>query len=401
MSSTTKNHDDRGHKECSGSNAHRFPRCSGSVFLARKVGPLPPKRVTLYGTDTHELSEICVDDFLNHKLTGSDKELRYKEAKTFRDEQQIYAAEFYRDYIWDNVLENSITNKAWGIEDELYHTECEYMGGIADFWAVHINDKGQRVLHIVDFKNGTTPVPISHEQFIYYGICFRSMLREKKKDIDRLVTHLVQPNSMDGVVTQSKAYTPKQMDTKEQWFLKAIHKIYVEKKCTFKMGHWCQWCPGQSLCEKYGKKVEVETGLSLLQEDITLPDVKALTEKQAVALALNADKLNDLCKAAKAFIIGQHMEGHPIAGCKVIQTKPRRSLPKDTSKLEKRLAKEGFKNGDLYSSKLKGITALESLLGEKKKLLEKYIEFGKPTASVVPVDDPRPAATDLTSLLVD
>jgi hypothetical protein len=397
----SKTHETREHKECGGSNAHRFPRCPGSVFLARKVGKLPDKKASLYGTDTHELAEVCVTDFLNHKLLGTDKELNYRAAKAFRDEQQIYAAEFYRDHIWDEVLENSITNKAWGVEDLLHHPECEYMGGIADFWAAHINDKAERVLHITDFKNGTTPVDIKHEQFIYYGICFRAMLREKGKDIDRLVTHLVQPNSMDGVFTQKKAYTPKQLDAKEEWFLKAIHKIYVEKKCTFKTGHWCTWCNGQSLCEKYGKKVEVETGLSLLSTDIKLPDVQSLTEEQVVALALNADKLKDLLKSCKAFIIGQHMEGVPIKGCKVIQTKPRRSLPKDTSELENRLKKEGFRNGDLFNQKLKGVVALESLLGEKKKLLESFITFGKPTASVVAEDDPRPAATDLTSLLVD
>jgi len=397
----TRKHSDRDHKETSGSSAHRWPRCSGSVFLGRKVGKRPDTRASLYGTDTHELAEICGEDFLTHKLTGSDPDKNYKEAKAFRDEQQIYAVEIYRDYIWDEVLENSITNKAWGFEDKVEHADCDKRGGTVDFWCVCINDKAERVLHILDFKNGTDPVSIKHEQFIDYGTCFRSMLRAQGKDIDRLITHLVQPNSMDGVKIQKKSYTPKQMDAKDAWFMKAIHKIYVDKKCTFKVGTHCKWCPGQSLCEKHGKKVEVETGLSLLSTDVPLPDPKSLTEEQAVAIALNETAIKQLCKACKAFIIGQHMEGTPVEGCKVIQTKPRRSLPKHTLELEERLAKEGFKNGDLFNQKLKGIVALESLLGEKKKLLEKYITFGKPTASVVAEDDPRPAAEDLTNLLVD
>lgn len=400
MSKKTKKHSSRIHLECGGSGANRWPRCSGSVFLARKVGKLPSSKSSIYGTDTHELSEVCGEDFLNHKLLGTDPELRYKEEKLFRDDQQIASAEFYRDYLWNEVLEESVTNKAWGFEELMVHADCAKLGGIADFWAAHINDKAERCLHIVDFKNGVDPVDINHEQFICYGVCMRSMLRRQGKDIDRLIVHLVQPNALNGVKTQKKSYTPKQMDAKEEWFLKAIHKIYVEKKCTFKTGSWCKWCPGQSLCEKHGKKVAVETGLNLLSTEVKLPDVNTISEEQAVMIALNEDKIKALCKACKAFIIGQHMQGKPIAGCKVVQTRPRRALPKDTRDLEFQLQQEGY-NGEIYNTKLKGITELEKLLGEKKKILEKYVTFGKPTASVTTLDDPRPEAADLTNLLID
>jgi hypothetical protein len=167
------------------------------------------------------------------------------------------------------------------------------------------------------------------------------------------------------------------------------------------MGSWCKWCPGQSLCEKYGKKTEIETGINLLSGDIELPEIKTISEEQAVMIALNEDKIKALCKACKAFIIGQHMQGNPIKGCKVVQTRPRRSLPKNTAELEFQLKQEGYEDKDLYKTKLVGITALEKLLGEKKKLLEKYVTVGKPTASVTTEDDPRPAAEDLTNLLVD
>jgi hypothetical protein len=394
-------HTDRDHRECGGSGAHRWTRCTGSVFLARKAGPQPASKAAIRGTETHELAEMCVEDFLNHKLLGTDPEERYSAAKNFYDEEQIAAVEVYRDYIWNDVLENSITNKAWGLEDLMVHAKCDKIGGIADFWAAHVNDKAERVLHIVDFKNGTDPVDIKHEQFICYGVCMRSMLREDGKDIDRLVVHCVQPNSVNGKPTAKKSYTPKQMDVHEEKFLKAVHKIYVDNKATFKLGHWCKWCPGQSLCEKYGKKTEMDTGLSLLAPDIELPSVASLTAEQAVAIALNEANLKSLIKACKGYVIGQHMEGKPLAGCKVVQSKPRRALPKNTDPLEARLKKEGLKETEIFNRKLKGIGELEKLLGDKKKLLEKFVEFGKPTASVVPEDDPRPAATDLTDLLTD
>jgi len=394
-------HSDRAHLECGGSGAHRWVRCSGSIFLGRKAGPRPPSKSGIRGTDTHELAEVCVEDFLNNKLLGTDPEKNYKAEKNFRDEEQIAAAEYYRDYIWNTVLENSITNKAWGLEDLMVHPKCDKIGGISDFWAAYVNDKAERVLDIVDFKNGVDPVDIKHEQFPLYGVCMRAMLREEGKDIDRLIVHCVQPNSANGKKHDKKSYTPKQMDALEDKFLKAVHKIYVDKKVTFKVGHWCKWCPGQSLCEKYGKKTEIDTGLSLLKPDAKLPDITSLTEEQAVAIALNESKLKELCKACKGFVIGQHMEGRPVKGCKVVQTKPRRALPRNTDPLEARLKKEGLKDKEIFNRKLKGIGELEKLLGDKKKLLEKYVEFGKPTASVVPEDDPRPAATDLTNLLTD
>jgi hypothetical protein len=396
-----KKHDNREHLECGGSGAHRWIKCTASVFLARKVGKLPPGKSAIIGTETHELAELCVEDFLNNKLLGTDPEERYGAAKAFYDEQQIAAVEYYRDYIWNEVLENSITNKAWGLEDLMVYTKSDKMGGIADFWAAHINDKAERVLHIVDFKNGTDPVSIKHEQFPCYGICMRSMLGVEGKGIDKLIVHLVQPNSVNGKKDAKKVYTIKQLDALEEKFLKALHNIYVEEKITYKLGHWCKWCPGQSLCEKFGKKTEVETGLSLLKPDAKLPDVKSLSEEQAVAIALNGDKLTQLIKACKAFIIGQHMGGTPLKGCKVVQTSPRRSLPKNTEPLEARLKKEGLKEKEIFNRKLKGIGELEKLLKEKKTILEKFVVFGNPTASVVREDDHRPAATDLKNLLTD
>lgn len=398
---TKKEHGSREHLECGGSSAHRWGRCSASVYLARLVGKLPDTKASLYGTDTHELADVCLNDFLEHKLIGTDPEANYRREKALRDEQQIDAVEFYRDYIWNEVLGNSITNKAWGIEDLVVHADCDKMGGPADFWAAHINDKGERVLHIVDFKNGTDPVDINHEQFICYGICLRSMIRKQGKDIDKLITHLVQPNSMDGKLTQSKSYTPKQMDAKEEWFLKAIHKIYVEKGCQYKVGWWCKYCAGMTRCEKHGKKVAQETGLALLDDNILVPEVPSLTEAQVVAIALNEAKLKELCKACKAAVIGAHMEGRSFAGCKVVQTNPRRAMPKDVTPLISALEKEGVSQEEMFNRKIKGIGELEKLLGPKKKLLDKYVVYGNPIASVVPEDDPRPEATDLTNLLVD
>jgi len=396
-----KNHSDRGHKETSGSGASRWPRCSASVILARKIKPRPPSRSMLRGTDTHELAEVCGEDFLNHKLEGTDPELNYKKEKAFRDENQIESAEFYRDYIWNEVLGNSVTNKAWGFEEKVEHAKCDKRGGTVDFWCAHINDKAERVLHIVDFKNGVKPVDIKDEQFIEYGLCMRSMLQSQGKDIDRLITHVVSPNSSDGKMTQTKGYTPKQMDAKDAWFMKAIHRIYVDKKIQYKLGDWCGYCSAKGICEKYAAKTEVETGLSLLKEEIKLPDVSTLSEQQIVNLALHHDKLNSLCKACKAVIIGEHMNGTPYGGCKVVQTRPRRSMPKDSSKLEKKLKKSGYTEDEIYTKKIKGITALEKTLGKKKKILEKYVSVGKPTAIVTTADDERPVATDLTDLLME
>jgi len=391
------------HLECGGSAAHRWPRCSGSIYLGRKAPKTPPGKAALRGTDTHELVATCISDFLDHKLLGTDPEKKYKEAKAFRDEQQIRDTEFCRDYIWNEVLENSVTNKAWAIEEFLIHAECKKMGGTADFWCAHINDKGQRVLHVVDYKNGVDPVPATHEQIPCYGSCIRSQLRKKGKDIDRLIGHIVQPNSLDGKKVKVKAYTPKQLDAKEEWFKKALHRIYVEKKCQFKVGYWCKWCPGWGICEKYAEKKEKDTGLSLLTfEKTKLPDISSLSEEQVVALALHKQDLIDLCKACTAVVIGQHTAGNPYPGCKVVTNNPNRRIPaKNKPKLEKKLKKKGFDDDEIYKKSLRGIGDLEKLLGPKKKLLEKYIERGKPTASVVPEDDPREAAADITDLLVD
>lgn len=402
------NHEERSHSELGGSSASRWSVCQGSVFLARTLPPQRPSDSMKEGTKAHEFAEICLGDFLNHKKNGTDPEIRFCLMTTGADPQMVDAAEGYKDAVWIKVLEQSITGKAFGLEEHFEFDKQLDMGGIVDFWCVYIDDRGMRVGAFVDFKYGYTPVEVKRNgQLAFYAVALRRYVREHGKDLDYVRTAIYQPRVAHRDPYQEAKLTSKQLDTWEKKFVKAAHQIYVKQKPIFKTGDQCIFCPSQAICPKYGKELSVKAELSIVEVDkVKLPEPEALTDQQLVNICLYGSKINAFIKSCQAFAINKHMMGNKLPGVKVVLGSTRRKWKDNEEEIAEAFQTMGI---DPWNKKLKGLgdmkRCLRDITGEKGKAIDEMIDpyctqtQAKPC--LVPESDERPEVENALDYLAD
>ena len=388
-------HAERKHARLGGSSAHRWCNCAGSVALCETLPPQETSEAAARGTYVHEACERCLRNFLNHKVTGESSAHDWDHDI---DDEACETANNYVDVVWKEVLEQSLTGKAWGIEEEVCLDEKLQMWGIVDFWVVYINDQGKRVLCIVDFKNGRRFVDVpKNEQFIFYGCAMIQEIRNGGKDIDVLRTCVYQPNCSTGAAPFREAsYTTKQIDTWFKKFYKAGRAVF-EGKAKFKVGEWCGDCRAQGVCKAYGATISDKSALALLEtKEIVLPKPESIPPERAAAIALHADDIIEFIKAVKANAINCAKNGSALPGTKVVNgPAPRRAWRDEEEEVAKSLIEAGIKNP--WVSKLMTITAAEKIIGAEK--LIPCVKHTKQSVILVPDTDPRPAIKSAIDVL--
>lgn len=187
-------HADRAHSELGGSGALQWVNCQGSIFLARALPPQEPNESMLLGTEAHELAEMALEDFLNSKIENTDPDIRLHLSDASDEMKEHIDA--YVQFVWKELLEESITGKAYGIETPFVLNEELEMFGTVDFWAVYIDDRGKRVGVICDFKYGYHKVEVEkNPQLAFYACALRKFCQDNNKDLDYVVTAIFQPRA--------------------------------------------------------------------------------------------------------------------------------------------------------------------------------------------------------------
>lgn len=146
-------HDDRAHAALSFSSAERWLNCPGSFSLTQQVPKSLPTEASKLGTKAHELCERAVTAFLEKKLTGKGDDALAKEICDMEDQKLAESAIGYVDFIWEKVLDQSITDKFYGLEEKFILSESLDIWGTSDFWAMWTDNKGKVCLAVVDYKN--------------------------------------------------------------------------------------------------------------------------------------------------------------------------------------------------------------------------------------------------------
>lgn len=386
--------EERAHSELGGSTAHRWINCTASVALVRTMPPQESSEAAEEGTKAHEAVQLVLEDFLEHKLTGTDPDIR---ACLIADEDMLEAAFGFRDALWKNVLGEAITGKAYGVEEEFtFSTELNSYGFI-DFWCVYIDDRGKRVGVIADYKYGYKYVAAKdNDQLCFYACALLREIREGGKNLDKVVCIIYQPRDASGQPYREVTYTAKQLDKWRDKALKAAHDIFVTKKTKFKVGEWCQHCRGRAACKKYSAHLEKETSLKLLDVQTELLDPpEIINEELLTKIVLNYDKIIELFKSCKKYALARAMAG-TLPGLKVIEGPSRRKWANE-SLAESELAYV-LEGEEMYKApKLRGITEIEKNLKKRldkadaAKILESLVGRTVPPLLVVPTTDPRPA----------
>ena len=377
-------HIDRVHAKLSGSTAHRWTNCYGSVALVESLPASPPSDAANRGTFVHEACECHLRSFLNKKITGLD----YPTYSERFDDEANDTAQNYVQVIWDKVLEKSLTGKAWGIEEEICLDEKLEMWGIVDFWCIYIDDRGRRTLAIVDFKNGYHFVEVTkNAQFIFYASSMVSEIRRGGKDLDFIRTAVYQPRIASGEPFREATYSSAQLDKHTKRFFKAARAI-LEGSTKLKCGSWCTFCPAQAVCKAYAKDISDKASLALMdKEKIELPKIETLSDEAIKKLVLYGSQIEDFVSAVRTHAVNRHLNGAPIEGVKLINGPTRRTWKEDEEEIAQALIKAGLQ--EPWQKKLVTITSAEKKLG--KETLRDLVTTTKPTLQLVSSDDPRPA----------
>lgn len=292
MTSSSKDSALRAHYRLSGSSAHRWVNCFGSIALSESVPPIPPGPEAIKGTHIHDISEMALHDFLEHKLYGTDPEIRFDLLS--QTEEFFETAKAYRDKMWEKAFEFSLTGKVFGLEETFLIDKDLHMGGILDLWLIYRDDHGKLTGFVGDLKTGYHYVPVKkNSQLAFYAVALRTFAASQGKTLDRVRTAIFQPKT-EAEPYREHILSSKQLDVWEKKFFTGAHQILVKKSTKYKVGAWCEFCPGRAICPAYSKSISEKTSLKLIDpETVVLPDPKTLPDETILKLVLHGDSLTD------------------------------------------------------------------------------------------------------------
>lgn len=390
----------RAHAILSPSFMHIALPCPASVGLKEKLPPSPKTAASSKGDTIHDLGKTLLNNLLLFKSTG-----KVVDEKTVGYAEGVYeTSEAWRDIVWKELFQESITGKAWGIEDKLTYSEKFSLWGTADVWVIGTDERAKRYAHIGDLKTGHVYVEEQSPQLAAYAVALRKEIRDLGKDLDYVKCSIYQPFG-GGEVWRTVKYSSKQLDKWETKFIALAEKVF-SGAAKFKAGDHCQYCPGQAHCEVYGKTLSKRTTLALIDPKILVfPDPAGLPKEVLSNIALSEKPLKAFIKACKNLVLQKLSEGEEFTTVKAVEGRGKRKMNEERSEeLAKKLMPFGLTP---FIPKLKGISALETDLKtfmkpkEAKELIDEYtIQNGNPI-SLVPIDDPRPAITSKIDLFIN
>lgn len=365
-------HANRKHAKLSASSSARWLSCTASV-KASENSVNKGSSFAQEGTRAHEVADMCLQ-------SGNDAEHyvgQTVEGGEVTGEMAVYVQQ-YVDYIHDlkgvmfpeqrvdfsNYIPNGFgTSDAIVIDEDKKHcdiVDLKYGKGIA----VYADNNTQGMLYAVGVLNDYC--------FIY--------------DIETITIHIVQPrihNFSDWTITVKELHEwAKWAQGQAEEALSDNAKFNPSEKA-------CQWCDVKATCKAlhdYTHSI-IASDFDDLDEDTS-----RLSDDQLKLVHDNAKLIKSYLDAVESHVRSKLESGEGFKGYKLVAGRSIRKWKDCASDvLESEVGDEAF------TTKLKGITAIESLVG-KKKLAEMGLTEkpeGKPT--VVPESDKR-KAIDTTSI---
>ena len=359
------------HATLSASSSHRWLNCPPSARLCEAYED-KGSDYAVEGTDAHALCEYQLKQSL-----GIPAENPIENLSWYNTEMEDCAAG-YAAYVME-LLEDAkqtCTDPVVMIEQRVDFSRWVKDGfGTAD--CILIADG---VLNIVDYKHGKG-VRVSAEknpQMMLYALGSLEIF-DGIYDIESVRMTIYQPRlSNISIFEMSK-------DTLLEWAnteLTQKAQLAYEGKGDFHSGDWCRFCKAKAECRERAK-----ANLELAKYEFAEPPL--LGDAEIADILGKLDGLTSWAADVKEYALQQAVNGKKWSGWKLVEGRSNRKYRSDTDVADV-VAHAGF---DPYEHKVRGITAMQMLLGRSRfeELLSPYIEKpqGKPT--LVPESDKRPA----------
>lgn len=369
------------HAVLSPSGASRWLSCTPSARLEEQF-PDRAGAAASEGTLAHSLGELLIR-FKTKEVTRA--EYARSLAKIQSDGQYDHAmfehAEAYAVFVLEALSESRAHTKdaLLFLEQKLDLTDYIPEGfGTGD--VIIIADK---VLKIIDLKYGKG-VPVSavnNSQMKLYAL---GALKQFSMlyDIETVEMTIYQPR-LDSVTTDI-VNADELLKWADEYLVPRASMAFAGTGEAVAGDH-CRFCKARAVC-----RVNADFNLELAKHDFKAPEL--LNDEEISEIMTRSDRFTKWLTDVEEHALNEAVNnGKKWPGYKLVEGRSNRAFT-DETKVVETLLKEGFKDEQLYTKKLVGITAIEKEVGkaEFNKLLGPYVVKppGKPT--LVPESDKRP-----------
>lgn len=391
------------HSPLGPSASERWLECPGSVLLTKDMGDTSSE-YAIEGTAAHTVTEWARNEgmpgshylgrIVNVKLGQKGKNGEDLFQKVEVDQAMADATDFFVEYV--DQFEGDIF-----VEERLSYTAWVENGfGTSDDIRI-----GEKRCVVTDFKygKGIQVFAENNSQLKLYALgVFHDL--GYMYDIEEFQLNICQPrlNHIDEWTISTVELL--------KWAEEVVRpgaEAATKAGATFKAGNWCQFCLAKHTCKTRAKS-EFEKSVGDFEDldENTLVEprdtnVLSLAEIGLLLPFISAGKAfwEDLEKHALSEVAKGHIISHPDTGdYKLVAGRSNRiwknvandGETKDEA-IERKLRQNKLKVADIFTKKLKGPAAIESILGKKHPLMLELVEKPPGKPKLVPGNDKRPA----------
>lgn len=359
------------HAYLSASASHRWLACPPSAKLCAGIND-SGSPFAQQGTDAHALCEYKVEKLLGRVAKDPTEDLTYFDAEM--DE----CSDSYASFVLEQAEEarTHCKDPLILIEEKLDFSKWVPEGfGTGD--CVIIADD---ILHIIDFKYGLGVLveAENNPQMMCYALGALDTY-EYLYDIQAIRMTIFQPRRANISTCEISR------DELTAWaenVLQPTAALAFNGEGEFAAGEHCQFCKAKAACRK-----RAEYNLELAKYDFEMPAL--INNDEIAALLPRIEEFISWANDIKEYALKQAISGVEYPGFKIVEGRSVRRYT-DEKAVAAAVTKAGF---DPYEKKLLGITAMTSLLGNKKfeELLGNLVVKPPGKPALVPDSDKRPA----------
>lgn len=387
-------HSTRAHAILSASGASRWMNCTPSARLEAEYGVKKSSEYAEEGTLAHELAELLLTSFMHNQEPSAKQIALIENNPLYTPDMPDYVAR-YVEYCQGSYNESRTqfpNDTEMRIEAKLdlsrYVPESF---GTADCIVI-----GGDAMEVIDLKygKGVTVYADDNPQLKLYALGAYELLG-MVYNIKTVRLTIVQPR-LDSIssweITLDDLLDWADGELREKAYM--AHMGQGEPT----IGAWCKFCSVKSRCTALYKE-------ALEMADNDFDDPRIMTDEQVSDILSRSDLVTDFLDAVKAYALEQALTGKSWPNFKLVEGRSVRKFNADEATIAAALEKNfpDVPREEFFTSKIKGVTDLEKLLGKSKfaELLGCYIvkPAGKPT--LVSASDKRPAIDPMEQARLD
>lgn len=381
-----------GHAVLSPSAAERWLSCTRSARLEQQF-PDSAGEAAKEGTLAHSLAELIVRRHIN-QVTAKDykKALAEIEKNKYYDAAMFEHCDNYATFILEQFAEaQSHTKDAILFLEQKLDLTAYIPEGFGTGDAIIIAD---HVLVINDLKYGKG-VPVSSEnnrQMMLYSLGALEAY-DILYDIREVRMNIFQPRIDNSSTWQIP------VDELRNWAeteLKPRAALAFAGEGDFAPGKHCRFCKARAVC-----KANADYNLELAQHEFKAAEL--LEDADISAILDRADTFKKWLAGVEEYALHEAVNnGKKWPGYKVVEGRSNRKYS-DEETVASALIQNGYKEDQIYSKALLGITALEKSIGKGpfNSLLGEYLVKPPGKPALVPESDKRPEYNSTESAALD